>query len=197
MSAYPQPSLTRNDRKAGWLIGIFSFVVFAVVVSLSKIQLRADLGFDVHIFALINAVINSLVAVLLIAALVLVRQKKYIVHKKVMMTAMILSILFLVSYITHHLLSGDTIYGDADHSGILDETEKAAVAGTRLIYLIILLTHIFLAAVILPFILYTAYRGMTSEYPRHRKIGKITWPIWFYVSVTGPVLYLMISPYYQ
>lgn len=197
MSAYPQPSLTRNDRKAGWLIGIFSFVVFAVVVSLSKIQLRVDLGFDVHIFALINAVINSLVAVLLIAALVLVRQKKYIVHKKVMMTAMILSILFLVSYITHHLLSGDTIYGDADHSGILDETEKAAVAGTRLIYLIILLTHIFLAAVILPFILYTAYRGMTSEYPRHRKIGKITWPIWFYVSVTGPVLYLMISPYYQ
>lgn len=197
MSTYPQASLTRNDRKAGWLIGIFSFVVFAVVVSLSKIQLRVDLGFDVHIFALINAVINSLVAVLLIAALVLVRQKKYVVHKKVMMTAMVLSIVFLVSYITHHLLSGDTIYGDADHSGILDETEKAAVAGTRLIYLIILLTHIFLAAVILPFILYTAYRGMTSEYPRHRKIGKITWPIWFYVSVTGPVLYLMIAQYYQ
>lgn len=197
MNAYPQPSLTRNDRKAGWLIGIFSFVVFAVVVSLSKIQLRVDLGFDVHVFALINAVINSLVAVLLIAALILVRQKKYITHKKVMMTAMVLSILFLVSYITHHLLSGDTIYGDADHSGILDDPEKAAVGGTRMVYLIILLTHIFLAAVILPFILYTAYRGMTSEYPRHRKIGKITWPIWFYVSVTGPVLYVMISPYYQ
>lgn len=197
MNAYPQPSLTRNDRKAGWLIGIFSFVVFAVVVSLSKIQLRIDLGFDVHIFALINAVINSLVAVLLIAALILVRQKKYTAHKKVMMTAMVLSILFLVSYITHHLLSGDTIYGDINHNETLDEIEKAAVAGTRMFYLVILLTHIFLAAVILPFILYTAYRGMTSEYPRHRKIGKITWPIWFYVSVTGPVLYWMISPYYQ
>lgn len=197
MNGYPKPALQKNDRKAGWLIGIFSFVVFAIVVSLSKIQLRVDLGFDVHIFALINAVINSTVAVLLVAALVLVRQKKYIAHKKVMMYAMVLSILFLVSYITHHLLSGDTVYGDADHSGILDETEKAGVGSTRLFYLVILLTHIFLAAIILPFILYTAYRGLTSEYPKHRKLGKITWPIWFYVSVTGPVLYLFIAPYYQ
>jgi putative membrane protein len=196
MSAYPQPSLTKNDRKAGWLIGIFSFVVFAIVVSLSKIQLRADLGFDVHIFALINAFINSIVAVLLVAALVLVKQGKYIAHKKMMTYAMVLSILFLVSYITHHLLSGDTIYGDTDHNGVLDDAERAGVASTRLVYLIILLTHIFLAAIILPFILYTAYRGLTSEYPKHRKLGKITWPIWFYVSLTGPILYLLISPYY-
>jgi putative membrane protein len=196
MSDYPQPSLKKNDRKAAWLIGIFSFVVFAVVVSLSKIQLRVDLGFDVHVFALINAVINSLVAVLLVAALVLVKQKKYAAHRKVMLYAMVLSILFLVSYITHHLLSGDTLYGDADHSGVIDDVERAAVSSTRLVYLIILLTHIFLAAIILPFILYTAYRGMTSEFPKHRKLGKITWPIWFYVSVTGPILYVLISPYY-
>lgn len=193
---YPQQSIQKNDKKAGWLIGIFSFVVFAVVASLSKIELRLDLGFNVHIFAAANAVINSLVAVLLVFALVFVRQKKYIAHKKVMIYAMVLSILFLVSYITHHLLSGDTLYGDADHNKVLDEAEKLAVAGTRGIYLVILLTHIFLAAIILPFILYTAYRGMTSEFPRHRKLGKITWPIWFYVSVTGPVLYMMISPYY-
>ena len=194
---YPQQSIQKNDKKAGWLIGIFSLVVFAAVVaSLSKIELHVDLGFNVHIFAAANAVINSLVAVLLVVALIFVRQKKYIAHKKVMMYAMVLSILFLVSYITHHLLSGDTLYGDADHNKILDEAEKLAVSGTRGIYLVILLTHIFLAAIILPFILYTAYRGMTSEFPRHRKLGKITWPIWFYVSVTGPVLYLMISPYY-
>lgn len=194
---YPPQSLQKNDRKAGWLIGIFSFVVFAVVASLSKIQLRLDPGFDVHIFALANAVINSLVTILLIAAIVLVRQKKYIAHKKVMIYAMVLSILFLVSYITHHLLSGDTVYGDSNHNGILEEAERAAVSGTRGIYLIILLTHIFLAAIILPFILYTAYRGMISEYPKHRKLGKITWPIWLYVSLTGPILYAMISPYYQ
>ena len=194
---YPPQSLQKNDRKAGWLIGIFSFVVFAVVASLSKIQLRLDHGFDVHIFALANAVINSLVTILLIAAIVLVRQKKYIAHKKLMIYAMVLSILFLVSYITHHLLSGDTVYGDSNHNGILEEAERAAVSGTRGIYLVILLTHIFLAAIILPFILYTAYRGMISEYPKHRKLGKITWPIWLYVSLTGPILYVMISPYYQ
>lgn len=194
---YPQQSLQKNDRKAGWLIGIFSFVVFAIVASLSKIQLHVDLGFNVHIFAAANAVINSIVAVLLVVALVLVRQKKYIAHKKVMMYAMVLSILFLVSYITHHLLSGDTIYGDVNHNGILEDAERTAIDGTRGIYLIILLTHIFLAAIILPFILYTAYRGMISEYPKHRKLGKITWPIWFYVSLTGPILYVMISPYYQ
>lgn len=194
---YPQQSIQKNDKKAGWLIGIFSFVVFAVVASLSKIQLKVDLGFDGHIFAAANAVINSLVAVLLIVALIFVRQKKYMAHKKVMMYAMVLSILFLVSYITHHLLSGDTIYGDINHNGILDDAERPAIDSTRGIYLVILLTHIFLAAIILPFILYTAYRGMTSEFPRHKKLGRITWPIWFYVSVTGPVLYWLISPYYR
>lgn len=194
--SYPQQTIQKNDKKAHWLIGIFSLVVFAVIASLSKIQLRLDLGFDVHIFATANAVINSLVAILLIVALILVRQKKYIAHKKVMMYAMVLSVLFLVSYITHHLLSGDTMYGDTSHDGILDDAEKALVASTRGIYLVILLTHIFLAAIILPFILYTAYRGMTAEFPRHKKLARITWPIWFYVSVTGPVLYWMISPYY-
>ena len=195
--SYPPQSLQKNDKKANWLIGIFSFVVFAVVASLSKIQLKVDAGFNVHIFAMMNAVINSMVAVLLIAALVLVKQRKFIAHKKTMMVAMVLSILFLVSYIIHHLLSGDTLYGDADHNGAVDDAERALVAGSRGIYLIILLTHIFLAAIILPFILFTAYRGMTTEFPRHKKLARITWPIWFYVSVTGPILYWMISPYYQ
>ena len=113
-----------------------------------------------------------------------------------MMTAMVFSILFLVSYIMHHLLSGDTVYGDSNHDGLLDDVEKISVAGSRMIYLIILITHIFLAAIILPFILFTAYRAMVAEYPKHKKLARITWPIWFYVSVTGPVLYWMISPYY-
>lgn len=196
MSAYPEIKMKKNDRTAWWLIGIFSFVVFAVVVSLSKIQVRVDLGFDVHIFALINAILNSTVAVLLIAAIVLAKKGNYVAHKKTMMFAMVLSILFLVSYITHHLLSGDTIYGNSNHDAVLDDAEKAAVASTRGFYLVILLTHIFLAAIILPFILFTAYRGLIGEYPKHRKLGKITWPIWLYVSITGPVLYVMISPYY-
>jgi putative membrane protein len=112
------------------------------------------------------------------------------------MTAMVFSILFLVSYITHHLLSGDTRFGDVNHDGITDATEKAAVGGMRTLYFILLATHIFLAAIILPFVLFTAYRGLTGDYVKHKKLSRITWPIWLYVSVTGPVVYMMISPYY-
>ena len=190
-------SLTKNDRLVNWLIGIFSVVVFAVVVILGRVKLEVDLGFNVHIFAVINAVINSLVALLLIAALIAVKQKKYILHKQMMMTALILSILFLVSYIAHHLLSGDTKFGDANHDGILSADEKLAVGSLRIIYYIILSVHIFLAAIILPFILFTAYRAMTAEFPAHKKLAKITWPLWLYVAVTGPIVYWLISPYYQ
>jgi len=178
-----QASIQKNDKKAGWLIGIFSFVVFAVVVSLGRIHLQVDLGFDIHIFATINAVINSIIAVLLVAALIAVKNKNYLLHKKMMTASLVLSILFLVSYIAHHLLAGDTKFGG---EGII-----------RTIYYIILITHIFLAAVILPFILYTAYRALTGEFDKHKKLAKITWPLWFYVAVTGPIVYLLISPYYQ
>lgn len=190
-------SLKKNDRLANWLIGIFSVIVFAVVVILGKVKLKVAVGFDVHVFAAANAVINSMVAVLLIAALIAVKQKKYLLHKKMMVTALILSILFLVSYISHHLLSGDTIFGDADHNGILSADEKLAVGSLRIIYYIILSVHIFLAAIILPFILFTAYRALTAEFTVHKKLAKITWPLWLYVAVTGPIIYWLISPYYQ
>ncbi len=114
-----------------------------------------------------------------------------------MMAALALSVVFLVSYIAHHLLAGDTRFGDANLDGVVDEAEKAAVGGLRLVYFAILITHIFLAAIILPFILFTAYRGLTAEFPAHKKLAKITWPLWFYVAITGPVVYLMISPYYN
>jgi len=176
------PSLNKNDKQARLLIGIFSFVVFAVVVLLGRVKLEVDLGFDIHIFAAINALINSAIAVLLVGALVAVKSRKFRLHKNLMMTALVLSILFLVSYIAHHLLSGSTQFGG-----------QGAI---KIIYYIILISHVFLAAIILPFILFTAYRGLTGEYEKHKKLAKITWPLWFYVAVTGPVVYLMISPYY-
>ena len=80
--------------------------------------------------------------------------------------------------------------------GRLSEAEKAAAGSIRYIYYIILSTHIILASVILPFILFTAYRALIGEYAKHRKLAKITWPIWFYVALTGPIIYWMISPYY-
>jgi putative membrane protein len=190
-------SISKNDKKANWLIGIFSVVVFTVVVILGKYKLDIHTGFDVHIFAKANAVINTTIALLLVAALVAVKQQKYLLHKKLMMIALLLSVVFLVSYIAHHLLAGEARFGDADHDGLISDPEKLAVGSMRLIYYIILVTHIFLAAIILPFILFTAYRALTAEYATHKKLAKITWPLWFYVAVTGPLVYWMISPYYQ
>ncbi len=175
-------AIKKNDKQARLLILTFSFVVFAAVLLLSRFKLEVDLGFDVHIFAMLNAVINSIVSVLLVAALVAVKKRNYAQHKKLMMGAMLLSILFLVSYIAHHLLAGETKYGG---EGIM-----------KTIYYFILITHIPLAAIILPFILFTAYRGLTSEFAQHKKLAKYTWPLWLYVSITGVLVYLFISPYY-
>lgn len=197
MNQLLQPALRKNDKKATWLIIIFSFIVFAAVSFLTKIKVEAKLGFDIHIFALANAVINSIIAMLLLFALLAVKNKNYILHKRLMLTALILSVVFLVSYITHHLLAGEAIYGDANHDGILSDAEKLAVSSSRSFYLIILLSHIFLAGIILPFILFTAYRALIAEYSRHKKLARLTWPLWFYVAVTGPVVYWMIHPYYR
>jgi putative membrane protein len=186
----------KNDKKAKTLIFLFSIIVFAAVVLLSRVKLDVNLGFDVHLFAKANAIINSIVAVLLIGALIVVKNKNYKLHRNIMLAAMFLSVLFMVSYICHHLFAGDTRFGDVDHDGIVTELEKAAVSSTRIIYYIILGTHIPLAGIILPFILFSAYRGLTGEYEKHKKLVRITWPIWFYVAVTGVVVYWMISPYY-
>lgn len=191
-----QASISKNDKKASWLIGIFSVVVFTAVVLLGRIKLELNLGFDVHIFATINAFINSAIAVLLVAALVAVKNKNYQLHKQLMMLALVLSILFLVSYIAHHLLAGEARFGDTNHDGVLSEEEKLQAGMIRVVYYLILGTHIVLAALILPLILFTAYRALTAEFPAHKKLAKITWPLWFYVAVTGPIVYFMISPYY-
>ncbi len=192
-----QASIQKNDKKAYWLISIFSVVVFAAVVALGKLKFNIPVSFDVHIFAKINALLNSGVALLLIAALWAVKSKKYSLHKKMMMTAMILSILFLVSYIAHHLLAGDTRFGDINHDGIITDDEKTQSGTMRYLYFLLLITHITLATFILPIILLTAYRGLTGEWEKHRKLAKYTWPLWLYVAITGPVVYWMINPYYS
>lgn len=177
------PTFQKNDGLAKGLIYTVSAVVFIAVVILSRVKIEIDLGFNVHVFATLNAVLNSLVSVELVIALVAVKRGNYALHRNLMISAMGLSVLFLVSYIAHHLLADSTPFGG---EGLI-----------RYVYYFILITHIFLAAVILPFILFTAYRGLTGEWAMHRKLAKITWPIWFYVSVTGVVVYLLISPYYQ
>ena len=191
------PSLQKNDRKARLIIFSFSIFVLLVVVVLSRVQLKTSLPFDVHLFAMANAVINFTVAVLLVAALVAVKKLNFVVHRNIMISALVLSALFLVSYIAHHLLAGDTKFGDTDHNEIVSDAERLAVGKLRYAYYLLLLTHIPLAALILPLILFTAYRGLTGEYTRHKKIARITWPLWFYVAVSGVLVYWLINPYYS
>ncbi len=191
------PLIQKNDKQAKWLIGIFSFVVFSAVAILGNYKLNIDAGFDVHILAKANAFINSLIAVFLLAALAAVKKRKYQLHRNLMFVALGLSVIFLLSYIAHHLLAGEAVFGDSNHDGILSDDERLAAGNFRIVYLIILATHILLAAIILPFILFTAYRGLTAEFELHKKLSRYTWPLWLYVAVTGPIVYLMISPYYR
>jgi len=177
-----EPILVKNDKRARILIILVSVIVFIAVVILGRVQVPMGEGFDVHVFAKINAAINSAVSVLLIAGLVTIKARRFRLHRNLMLAAMVLSVLFLVSYICHHLFAGDTRFG--------------GIGTIRYVYYFILITHIILAAIILPFILFTTYRAMISEWPQHRKMARITWPIWLYVSITGVVVYLMISPYY-
>jgi putative membrane protein len=194
-----QPTLQKNDKKAKLLITVFSVIVFIAITVLGKYNLagKITLPFDVHIFAVINALTNSLVAVLLIAGLLTVKNKNYLLHKKIMLFAMCLSVLFLLSYICHHLFAGEAIYGDTDAVKGLSDAERAAVGSMRNVYLAILITHIPLAGLALPFILFAAYRALTGDYEKHKKLVRIIFPVWLYVAVTGVVIYFMISPYYK
>ena len=192
------PAWKKNDRKAKTLIIIFSIIVFVAISVLGRYNLagKIDLPFDVHIFAMVNGIINAIVAVLLLAGLFIVKQKNYLLHKKIMLTAMLLSVLFLPSYICYHLFAGETIYGETDGIKGLSDAELAAAGNMRRIYLVILATHIPLAGIALPFILFAAYRALTGDYEKHKKIVRIIWPVWFYVAITGVIVYLMIRRYY-
>ena len=191
-----QPVIKKNDKQATIFIIAVSLIVFIAVTLLAKVKVEASLPFDAHVFAMINAILNSLVTVLLIAGMVAVKQKKYISHRNFMAAAIVLSVLFLVSYIAHHLLTDATKYGDLDKNGVIDAAEAAGISSTKTIYYILLLTHIPLAGIILPFILFTAYRALTGEFGRHKKLARFTWPVWLYVAISGVIIYLMISPYY-
>ncbi|MGI9192134.1 MAG: DUF420 domain-containing protein [Chitinophagaceae bacterium] len=191
-----QATWKRNDKKAYWLIGIFSVIVFLAVTVLERVSLKVDLGFDPHIFATLSAGVNSAVSVLLLLALYFVKQKNFNAHKSTMMVAMALSVLFLVFYIAHHLFAGETKFGDTDHDGVLSVLELEAVGGLRSVYFAIIGTHIALAGIVMPFVLLSAYRALTGDFSAHKKLVRYTYPIWLYVAITGVVVYFMISPYY-
>lgn len=193
---YPKPLWQRNDKKARIAIWIISIVLLLIIGGMLRVHIDANIGFDPHYFAAANALLNGAVVLLLITGLIMVRRGKYLMHKKIMLIALILSVLFLASYVAHHLLTGETKFGDLDHNGMLDGEEKILAGNLRYVYYFILLTHIPLAAAVLPFILFTTYRALSGNYKGHKKLAHITWPIWMYVAMTGVAVYFLIRPYY-
>lgn len=178
-----QPLIKKNDKVAYSIIAVFSLIIFLSITALARVKIEVNQNFNAHIFATINAVINSIVSILLPLGVFFAKQKKFDAHRKVMFSAIILSSLFLISYVLHHLLTDSTAY-------------PKDAGNIKYFYYFVLITHIILAGIILPFVLLTAYRALIAEFPKHKKIARITFPLWWYVSITGVIVYLMISPYY-
>ena len=193
--------MSNNHDKAQkykkWIV-ILSIGLPLAVAALFGVNLR-KMGFDVEPLTFlppIYAAINGATALLLIAAVVMIKKGNRKAHEKLMKLAIVFSCLFLVMYVAYHMTSDTTFYGDIDHNGELSATEIAAVGSSRLIYYIILFSHILLSIAVIPFVLVTYVRGITENFQAHKRLAKITFPLWLYVAVTGVVVYFMISPYY-
>ena len=184
-----------NDKIINRIIFSISVAVPLLVAMLFYMP-AIKLNINVSFLPKFHAILNSSVAILLAAGLYFIKNKNRRAHKICMMSAFSLSALFLISYVLYHASSDSTIFGDSDHNGVLSDEENAVLGSTKTIYYIILISHILLAACIMPFILISLSRALSEKYDKHRKIAKITWPLWFYVSVTGVIVYFMISPYY-
>ncbi|WP_299124400.1 DUF420 domain-containing protein [uncultured Tenacibaculum sp.] len=172
--------MSAEEKKYKRFITIVSIVIPVAVAALFGIKIPnvEPLTFLPPIYASINA----LTAVLLVASVVAIKKGNKKLHEQLNTTAIICSALFLVMYVAYHMTSDSTKFGG---EGLI-----------KYIYLFILLTHIVLSVIIIPFVLVTFMRARLGKFPEHKKIAKITFPLWLYVAVTGVIVYIMISPYY-
>lgn len=178
-------STTSDTEKKykGWIIGL-SIIIPIAVASLFSVKLK-DFGFDVEPLTFlppIYASINGLTAIILVVAVLAIKNGNRKLHERLMKFAITLSVLFLVMYVAYHMTSDSTPYGGE---------------GTmRYVYFFILITHIILSIVIIPLVLFTYVRAVAARFDKHKKLARIAFPIWLYVAITGVVVYLMIAPYY-
>ena len=177
--------MTQEEKKYKSIIWILSVVIPVAVAALFGVNLR-DMGYDIEPLSFlppIYATINGLTAILLVWAVNAIKRGNAKLHETLIKLCMVCSSLFLLMYVAYHMTSDSTSYGG---EGLI-----------RYIYFFILITHIVLSVVIIPFVLFTFVRGIAGAYERHKKLARITYPMWLYVAVTGVVVYLMISPYYN
>ncbi|MBL7784569.1 MAG: DUF420 domain-containing protein [Chitinophagales bacterium] len=180
----PTNFFANNEQLWAKIIVIVSILVPVLVTLLFYVQPpQMANSFDFSVLPPFHAFLNGSVAVLLVLSFYFIKNKNVQAHKICNLTALVLSATFLVSYVTYHTFTESTKFGG-----------EGAI---RYIYYFLLLTHIVLAAIILPIILFTFLYAFANKFEQHRKIARWTFPLWLYVSVTGVIVYLMISPYYQ
>lgn len=171
---------TALAKKLNKFAYVISVLVLLLVVMMRRIKIETDIDFG--FLPAFHSSLNALTAVLLVIALIFVKQKKIKAHRNVMFAALISSTLFLLSYVIYHFTTPETLY--------------CGEGSIRILYFILLITHVLLAAVIFPFILFTLIRGYTQQVEKHKKMARWVFPIWLYVAITGPVLFLMLRPCY-
>ena len=182
-----------NEKKYKRFAIIISIVLPIAVALLFSVKIE---GFNLGFLPSIYATINGITALVLLSAYFAIKKGKRILHKNLINTAVSLSIGFLVLYVIYHATSDSTKYGDLDGNKIVDDIEQSKIASTVILYRIILISHILLSVIITPFVCFTYLRGWLGDYEGHKKLTRITFPLWMYVAVSGVVVYFMISPYY-
>jgi putative membrane protein len=188
-----------TDKFIFRFVAAVSVFVFAVVLILNRRVIPAPsvVPSFTHYLPKLDAIINGTCTLLLLTSLYFIKQKNITVHKRINILTFCLSSLFLVSYIGFHYLAPETKFGDINGDGTLSASEAAGAGNVRYIYYVILTSHIILAAGVLPLILLSFYRGLQMQVEKHKKLVRWAFPIWLYVTVTGVVVYLMVSPYYH
>ncbi len=184
------------EKRLNTLAWIVTGIVLILVGLMRQVKIPLPEGVDLSFLPPFHATLNAITAIVLLAALYFIKNKQVNMHRNMIYVALSLSALFLLSYVAYHFTTPSTMYGDVNHDGVLSAAEKAAVGNSRTWYLVLLLSHISLAGVILPFILFTFIRAYTKQFDRHKKMARWVFPIWLYVAITGPVCYWMLLPYY-
>lgn len=189
----PKYALAKKLKITSWIL---TGAVLVLVGLMRRPELKFDLPVSMAFLPPVHAVLNSLVAIALIFAIIMIKKKNVKAHKAWISFAMICSVLFLLCYVAYHFTEQETIFGDTSGDHILSDEEKAAAGSMRSVYLFVLISHIVLAGVSLPFILYTWLFGATNQFAKHKKLAKWVAPLWLYVAITGPICYFMLKPYY-
>jgi putative membrane protein len=175
---------------------ILSVLVPVIVATLFFTIETASDALWIRKLPLLNAVINGTSAIILVLAVFYIKNGNENAHKRLMKVAFILGVLFMLSYVTYHASVPSTKFGDINGDAKLQASELAEISGIRTVYLALLLSHILMAVIALPLILTAFVYGLKDKRDKHRKIVRYTFPVWLYVSITGVLVYILISPYY-